>query len=118
MPRRIDFDNMEWGDDRYGRNELGVGGVEIVGDGEYSFSFGYNGGLENAKKHCGLFSADIQDERSPRENPNALADKIFSWAEENLRGKWLVFEYFACPVGYQNYVIEDETDRPSYSTLI
>lgn len=117
MPRRIDFDNMEWADDeRYGRNELGVGGVEIVDGGEYSFSFLKNGGLENATKHCGLFSADIQDEDTPRENPNALADEIFSWAEENLGGKWFVFEGFAYrySVGYQNYVIEDETDRQKF----
>jgi hypothetical protein len=116
MPRRIDFDNMKWADARYGRNELGVGGVEIVGDGEYSFSFWYNSGLKNAKEHCGLFSADIQDKDSPRENSNALADEIFSWAEENLRGKWLVFEGFAYrySVGYQNYVIEDETDRQKF----
>lgn len=116
MPRRIDFDNMEWADERYGRNELGVGGVEIVDGGEYSFSFLKNGGLENATKHCGLFSADIQDEDSPREDPNALADEIFSWAEANLSGKWLVFEGFAYrySVGYQNYVIENETDRQKF----
>ena len=114
MPRHINFDTMKpQVDTQYGRNELGSGSVEIVGRDSFVFSFWNDGWFKKSTEHCGKFFAEMQDTDSPKENQNALADEIFRWAEENLKGKWLLLErsFYRGQIGYQDYVIEDSADR-------
>lgn len=121
MPRNIDLETMKWKEEsEYGRNELGTG-TEVRDDGRYYGAFlDSRDGYQKAVANLGELTWEMAEEDSEGNAPSAAkeakANEIFNWAQENLSGKWTLFEHFAYrfSVCYANYLIEEEADREKF----
>lgn len=121
MPRNINLETLHWKDEtEYAAKELGVG-TEVREDDRYygAFHDDSKNGYRVAVATFGDFEWEMADDedKKPSAALNAKADEIFHWAEENLNGKWVLFEHFAYRFShaYAHYVIEDKADRDKFA---
>jgi hypothetical protein len=118
MPRNINLDAMTWKDvPEYGHNELGVG-TEVKHNEKIFLT---NDSYHSAAASLGRFRWDMalknSEDSPPSATTEAKANEIFRWSEENLSGKWTLYEHFAYryTMACANYVIEDEADREKFN---
>lgn len=124
MPRSINLRTMSWKSKaEHGRNEMGAG-IEVADDDSIISPFlDRDDGYRAALSKLGEFEWEMADEGSddkskkPSSKLNQKADEIFQWAQDNLKGKWMLYECFAYrfSCAYSTYLIEDKADRDKFA---
>ena len=123
MPRSINLRTMTWKEKAdHGRNELGVGMEVADNEGIIGPFLDREDGYKAAVAKLGEFEWEMADESSddkskkPSSQLNQKADEIFQWAQDNLQGKWMLYECFAYrySCAYSTYLIEDKADRAKF----